>query len=255
MKVRAVMAGLALVVGLTAWLPGGLATAQAAPTSDPIALAWDAPAAGLVWYAGQSASAMGSFVGSPVVVPGDQDQRTLHVRNDGPSAATALVQIVNVSASGDGATNQGLASLLHLTWRTGGTGADMTWRQAIDAGDPTWSVQFDVAQGAEFAVTAGYYFPVSATGGQADGNPSYALHFDVRITLTGHPNDVKPSPKPDPTPDPQPDPPASAGPGASAATGGSLLHGAWTGWAPTLLGAALISAALVWRRRNQSNIG
>jgi len=238
-----------LAIGLANWP----AFAHASPSNDPIALAWDAPAAGLNWQPGQSASAMGSFVGSPVVVPGDHEARTLHVRNDGPTAATALVQIVNVSASGDGdAVNGELASLLHLTWQTGDTGADMTWRQAIEAGDPTWSVQFDVEQGADFSVTAGYYFPSDATTGQACGHSSYVMHFDVRITLTGKP-DTSPTPTPDPSPTPTPTP--TPPPGAGAATGGSLFDGAWAGWAPTLLGAALVAVSLAWRRRAQSKIG
>ncbi|MCL2653988.1 MAG: hypothetical protein FWD63_09415 [Propionibacteriaceae bacterium] len=244
-RLVAMLAVLMLAAGLAGWpVP-----AHADPP-DPISLAWDAPSASLVWQPGQSASAMGSFVGSPVVVPGDHYERTLHVRNDGPSAATALVQIVNVSASGPSdAVNSDLDSLLHLTWQTGGSGADMTWRQAIEAGDPTWGIQFDVEQGAEFSVTAGYYFPIDATTGQSGGHTSYAMRFDVRITLTGK-ADGPATPPTDPKPSPTPAPP-----GVGASTGGTLLYGAWAGWAPTLLGAALVSVALAWRRRNQSKIG
>ncbi|MCL2490305.1 MAG: hypothetical protein FWF36_06240 [Propionibacteriaceae bacterium] len=236
---------------LAAGLLAGLAPASAnAP--DPIALAWDAPASSMVWVPGQSASAMGSFVGSPVVVPGDHSERTLHVRNDGPSAATAVVQIVDVSASGaSDSVNSDLGSLLHLTWQTGGTGADMTWRQAMEAGDPTWSVQFDVEQGAEFSVTAGYYFPIGSTTGQAGGHSSYVMSFNVRITLTEKVGATPPTVGRDPSSTP-PVPPT--GPGA--ATGGILMSfGPWGGWAPTLLATALLAGALAWRRRSQSQGG
>ena len=248
------LVALPAAVMLAAGLLGWLAPASADP-SDPIALAWDAPASSLVWQPGQSASAMGSFVGSPVVVPGDRSERTLHVRNDGPSAATAVVQIVDVSALGaSDSVNSELASLLHLTWQTGGSGADMTWRQAIEAGDPTWSVQFDVEQGAEFSVTAGYYFPIGSTTGQAGGHSSYVMSFNVRITLTekaGGSTIVGRDPSPTPTV-PVPGP----GAGAGAATGGALWSvGAWGGSVPALLGTILLAGALVWRRRAQSKIG
>jgi len=238
MRIRpvAALAGFALAAGITVGWAGGLVPGHAAPgpSGDPIALAWDSPSTGLVWQPGQSASAMGSFVGSPVVVPGDYDSHTLHVRNDGPSAALATVQIVNVSACDEGdSVNTDFDRLLHLTWQTDGVGADMTWRQAIEAGDPTWAVQFDVDQGAEFSVTAGYYFPEGATTGQANGHASFAMHFDVRVTLTG---------KLDGAPQPQPTP------GDSAATGGVLLHSAWSGWAPTLLGLAVLTLVLAWPR-------
>jgi len=217
--------------------------AAAQDSTEPIALAWDGGTTGLTWHPGSAATAIGSFVGSAVIVPGDSNERTINVRNDGPSAATATVQIVNVTSSGTSASvNHELDSLVHLTWRANQESHDVTWRQAVQAGEPAWTTQFPVAQGQVFQVTAGYYFPSDSTGGRAQGRGSYALGFDVRITLTGDTPPSKPS-----------SPPQGSGSGGPQIGSGGAAISAPSGWVPVVAAAAGLSLALVWRRRRAAD--
>ena len=157
--------------------------AQAADPAHYIALSWDADPTDLTWTEGDSAGAVGGFFGHPVVVPGDGHERTAWVRNDGPSAAIATVQVFNIGITGTDSTgNHELADLIHLTWSVAGQNHDVTWREASQIPQP-WSVQFDVGRGESFSITAGYYFPASATGGMSSGGSGAALTFDVHVVL------------------------------------------------------------------------
>jgi len=164
-----------------------LVPARAAPTDHPddyLWLAWGDQPGNLEWVPGSSATALGSFIGSSVIVPGDRLERTLQVRNGGPSEALATVRIDHIALTGPtGNAAHELASLVHLTWQIGGQSSSMTWHDALQK-DPIMASQITVAQDEVFAVTVGLYFPVEATGGRDYTGATHQLSFDVQITLT-----------------------------------------------------------------------
>jgi len=182
---------------------------------------------------------MGSFLGPSVIVPGDRLERTLLVRNDGPSQAWATVRITHPTHS---AAIHELESLVHLTWQVNGVSHDMTWQELLESDDAAVATQFPVGQGDKFAVKAGLYFPIEATGGNQTGNASHTLSFVVEISLS----EYGPGDPPPPTPPP--------GPGTQ--TGGAVSQLADVRLAVGLVGvASLVWLVWLWRRRGQSNIG
>ena len=210
---RRVVTLLASAVLLSASLLG---SPLAAADDGYISLAWGDDPTNLVWQPGTAAHGMGSFAPGGIVVPGDRVQRTLMVRNDGPSGAVAYVQFHDVTSSvPDNAPNMNLGDLIYLTLGINNTApVSHTWQQVMD--DPL-ELTLKVAQGDVFAVTAGYYFPITATGGNSAGGPSAQLSFGVMITLvedTSTPPIVDPPPVVEPPPD------------TTGQTGGQVL----TGW-------------------------
>jgi len=222
---------------------------QAAADSEPIALAWDSETS-LVWHPGSAANAMGSFFGPSTIVPGDKEQRTIWVRNDGPSAATASVAVLNVAITGQNTTaSDYLQNTLRLNWKVNGTGDEMTWREATRL-DTVLFEEFKVAQGDTFALTIGYYFPTSATGGMSTSYHTHRLAFDVRITLTESTETDTPDP-PDP-PDPPDKPGVPGGPGTGQ-TGGAVLNRWAEGFMVAMSGAALFVILMHRNLRREEN--
>ena len=185
---RSVRAGAGFVATLFAmsvfW--GVSASAQGAET---IPVEWDGPTINLAWDQGSYATASGSIVGNVVVVPGDRAERTAIVQNGGPSPACVTVQISNVTATNAPDTiNTDLETLIHLFWDINGNTNDLTWREVREMADPngvSYTVSFHLSQGEKFRITAGYYFPSTATTGKNQGVPSSVLSFDVRIFMQG----------------------------------------------------------------------
>ena len=169
-------------------LAGTAVPSAAAEPQNSVEIRWDDEATGLDWTGRGHAIAVGSFLGTTVVSPGDRATRTAVVTNVGPSAATARVELIDVSiATPPEAVNTDLQDCVRLFLETGGKTYEATWREAAQAGlgGPGWSVAFEVPLGASFPVTAGAYFPAEETGGRPDGRPSQQLSFTVRVTLTG----------------------------------------------------------------------
>jgi len=174
----------AAVVPLALAVPAQAASDAPASTAQ-IGLAWDGPTTNLDWTGAAYVTTKGSFVGTPIAVPGDAAQRTAVVRNTGPGDAQATVEIRNVTTTNAaGTVNTDLENLVHLTWLINGRPGEAEW-VAARAGDPVVTETFPIAQGASFPVTVGYYFPVDQTGGKNAGHASSVLRFDVRVTLTG----------------------------------------------------------------------
>ena len=195
----------------------------AAADGGYISLAWGDDPTNIVWQPGSASHAMGSFTSDAVVVPGDKAERTLLVRNDGPSAAIATVQFHDVGIDiPDDARNKNLADLVYLTLSLEDKTITPTWQQAADGvGDPA-ELKLRVAKGEVFSVTAGYNFPVHETGGRNAGAPSTQLSFGVMITLTEDTGTQPPKP-----------------PGPPAQTGGEIL----SGWL-NLITIVIISAGI-----------
>ena len=176
-----------VVVLLATSISGGLpASVQAA---EMIPIQWDGPTINLAWDGTTYATASGSIVGNVVAVPGDQAERTAIVQNGGPSPACVTVQILNVTATNAPDTANGdLETLIHLFWDINGNVGDHTWHELHQMADPngvSYTVSFHLSQGEKFRLTAGYYFPSTATAGQNKGAPSSVLSFDVRIFMQG----------------------------------------------------------------------
>jgi len=210
----------------------GLPSANA--DSGYISLAWGDNPTNLDWQPGSASHAMGSFTSDAVVVPGDRVQRTLLVRNDGPSAAIATVQFHDVGIDiPEGAANQNLPNLVYLFLSLDGNQTiNPTWQQAANGvGDPA-ELKLRVAKGDVFAVTAGYNFPVHETGGRNAGAPSTQLSFGVMITLT---EDTSTTP---------PDTPPPQKPGSPAQTGGEVINGWLNLLAIVIIGAGIFLALL-----------
>ena len=166
------------------WGPAGIAQA-----GESIPVEWDGPTTNLAWDGQSYATATGSIVGDVVAVPGDRAKRTAIVQNAGPSTACVTVQIYRVTSTHTTHTlNDDLESLIHLFWDINGHQGDLTWLQAREGADPNgiaYTVSFHLSRGEKFALTAGYYFPASATAGKNGGAPSTVLSFDVRILMQG----------------------------------------------------------------------
>ena len=185
----------AALCGLAALLaaPVSASPAWAEPVSGTqdayIPISWDGPTTNLTWDGQTYTTADGTVVATPVSVPGDRAERTATVRNAGPSAATFFVQLYDVTSTDyEGTTNTELKDLIHLFWDFNGGTGDQTWSQLIAAKDPTgvsYTTAFPVEQNATFKITAGYYFPVEATGGRRMGNQSEMLSFKIRIMAQG----------------------------------------------------------------------
>ena len=199
MKRRVLSLAVAACMALSA--PG---SAMAAPAgNDGSLLMWDGPITVLDWRGHPYAMASDSFVGTPLAVPGDQINRRATVVNNGPAAARATIEIVDVTVVDPiGVLNTELQDCLHLTASVDGQTYDATWRQAVaEAVDSvSWRVLVPLAKGASLSLNAGAYFPVESTQGRSQGAPSQELSFKVRVTLVG--DTVAPNPEPA-----KPDPP------------------------------------------------
>ena len=246
---------------LTAGLLGAaMAPASASPAYDEsIQLSWDGSS-----YA---ATTTESFVGTPVTVPGDQADRTLLVRNDGPTEGVLHAVITNVElldpdsddvhhnpdhqAPDDpgryaGAGDQGdFYEDLTLNWSAGE--ASMAH---LDASETTEILTTELAPGEETEITIGYEFPVGATSGNTANVDPRSASFDVVLTLGGEiPEEPEPTPTdPDPTPSPKPDAPSD--PAAAEQPRDSLpVTGTNLMWLVLAGGAAVFIGILLNRLR------
>ena len=217
-----------LAVALMLALAGTGAPTAWAEDPASVGLRWDGPTTNLDWRGNGYATVDGTFIGAVVAVPGDQAERTAIVRNDGPGAARAHVDITAVTTNAADTVNTELASLVTLRWKVNGQLGSSTWKDA-PVGDPVYSTTFPIERGAEFPITIGYLFPFEATGGKAADGTSSELSFTVRVTLEG-----------------EIPPPAQA---PTAHTGGSVVS-PQSGFAAAGLAAVglTIAAVLVARR-------
>ncbi|UFU03297.1 hypothetical protein LQF12_01400 [Ruania suaedae] len=177
--------------------------ASADTYDDAIQLSWDGTS-----YADSTTE---SFVGTPVTVPGDTAERTLLVRNDGPTDATLRASIIDielnepdaadvhhnpdhVAPAGEyaGAGDQGnYYDDVHLVW----DGGEASFTD-LDAEGTTVILEIPLAQGEEVPVTIGYDYPVGATSGNHANVAERLASFDVLLELGGE-LPAEPTPTPD----------------------------------------------------------
>lgn len=168
---------------------GGALPAHAAEP-DPIQLSWNG--------SDYADTVVESFVGTPVAVPGDSAQRTLYVRNDGPSDGTLAVTITRVELlDPDASLDDSFYDDVIVDWGTGS--GSLT---AIDDAGDTSVLTRPLAMGETTEVTIGYDFPVDATSGNRSNVGDRQASFDVVFTLGG--DVVEPTPTPEPTDTPEP---------------------------------------------------
>ena len=119
-----------------------------------------------------------AFFGTPTVAPGDAAQRTLLVRNNGPSDAILRATITNVELTGD--HTEGFTQDLMVAWDTG----QASMAQLADNGD-TLMLELHLPQGAETEITLGYHLPVTTVDGNRAGAPAPMASFEVQLDLVG----------------------------------------------------------------------
>jgi len=177
----ALAAAVAVPIGAGAW-----AAEPVTPMPDALQTYWDGPTLNLNWLGGIYNTYSGTFVGTPISVPGDQAWRTLKVKNAGPCTGIVTVEALNVQANFPLDTvNAVLPEIIDLGWDVNGTKGVATWAQLIAAGGSRTLGTFSLPQGAEAPLGMGYRFPYDETRGRNLGWPSTELTFDVTITITG----------------------------------------------------------------------
>ena len=187
---------LALIAAVSAAVVPSMMAPSAVAAPDYVQINWDGDTTNLDWLGGQYATAQDSFVGTPVISPGDFETRTATVKNGGPSAATAVVELIDVAVvTPPDAVNTDLQDCVHIFIETNGKTYDATWRESLgDSVEGTsWSTSFAVPMQATFSITAGAYFPVEETRGRSEGHPSQELSFAVRVTMSGDTAEAPPA--------------------------------------------------------------
>ncbi|MCL2736120.1 MAG: hypothetical protein FWD75_05755 [Propionibacteriaceae bacterium] len=183
------------VIAVAGLVAGLIVGAPAAAMADTPSRALPAKQSTIEWgrttsvtWDGQTRVVMGGAVqDTVVVVPGDRVEHSAIVRNDGPAAARVSVQIVDIRASHeDPVAHTDFENLIRIVWDFNGFKGEQPWVKQLDKEDETlvsYTATFDVPQGGEFPIMAGFYFPIEATKGMGDLDTPSTLTFDVRVTM------------------------------------------------------------------------
>lgn len=200
MKTRSVLVLVAAMIGSLAF-GAGLSGAAAAPDySDSIAMSWDGT--------NYNSTTLESFVGTPVVVPGDSVFRTLKVRNDGPTPGVLRATIINVrtvdpdapdvhhnpnhvdpDAGGAMYGGPGLQGKfyedLKLSYKGGANAATVRSFADLSTSATTMIGEYPLAKGATTDITIGYGLPIEATSGNKANVAPRLATFDVLLEIQG----------------------------------------------------------------------
>ncbi|MDR1710628.1 MAG: hypothetical protein LBR58_02025 [Propionibacteriaceae bacterium] len=159
-----------------------LAAAPAAHADD--IGAWDGPTYNLGLGETTYTTTSDSFLGTPVVVPGDDIHRTLRIHNRAPQLCDdAVVSVLVTDVLQDvppGAVNSELEDLTQLYWDVQGQTGSISYSAARKAGDVQLA-EFRLAPGADATVQVGYRFPASQTAGRSLGQASVVESFNVTV--------------------------------------------------------------------------
>lgn len=174
-------------------------SAHAAPGGEEaLQLSWD----GQIYTATTSES----FLGDPVVVPGDTNSRTLQVRNDGPTSGVLRASIINVQIQ-DPDDEDNHHNPAHLNPRSGtetaGAYADagdqgsfyedlmVSWAGGtasfaeLHGNGSTEILQVDLAEGEQVPITLDYGLIDAATSGNRANIEPRLASFDVLVEIGG----------------------------------------------------------------------
>jgi hypothetical protein len=223
----------------------GLVSFAVAAPAAALSPEWEGPTVNLAWDGTTYVTADHSFVGTPVVVPGDRAVRSLRVTNDGPTTGVLRAWVQQVQLL-EPAVDDGFYDDLRLDWATASATGAASFRQLAQA-ERTQIAQTDLGAGESTVVTVGYAFPAgSTTGNRSFVGPreaSFVVHLDIRGELPTGPEDPSgPGPAPGAT-----GPWGSTG-GGLAELGADALRYALL--ALVLLGLGLTLAGAARRRRD-----
>lgn len=125
-----------------------------------------------------------SFVGIPLVVPGDSAERTLTVLNDGPSEGELRVSIINVDLQNPDAPDMGnFYDDVSINTKASEThSASLT--QLSDNTTTVVSTQ-TLGEGETTDITIGFDFPAAATSGNTAFVEDRKASFDVLLEIGG----------------------------------------------------------------------
>jgi hypothetical protein len=258
--VAAVIAG-ATALGLITAV-SSVAVAAPTPTSSPsvqvtdnppgskyLGTNWDGATLNLDWMGNTYETARGSFVGTPLTVPGDQAVRTLNVKNNGPGAGILTVKIINATVTDPQApepdVNTGLKDLIDVMWDAGPDNrGSKVFKDLAAAPDGTTEIAaVSIAKGQTLPVKIGYEYPYDATTGKNLGAPSEILKFDVLLYIqgTGGPGPNETPLTFTPTPGPHLTSPSGSAAGKTTPPGKSMARTGAIG----LVGAAVLAVFFI----------
>jgi len=170
---------LALVAVLGVGSPA--AASPAASVAAAVDTRWETPTVSLAWDGEKVETADASFVGVPVTVPGDRAVRTLHVRNDGPTAGALRAWVQEVALQ-PAASDDTFYDDLRLDWETASGAGGASFRQ-LAAQQRTQVADLVLDAGESTLITVGYAFPASATSGNrsvaGSREASFVLHLEI----------------------------------------------------------------------------
>ncbi|GAA2179937.1 hypothetical protein GCM10009847_15830 [Leucobacter tardus] len=187
------VAASALALMLAGIAAPAFAAPPVAPGTDAIGLAWEG--------SGDAVVTAESFVGTPVAVPGDHTKRTLHVRNDGPTAGTLRASITDVElrdpdaddrrrpvggasdatgTAGAGVDQGNFYDDIEVSWRGGSASLSELARNG-----ETPLLEIPLERGESTEISIGYAFDPAATSGNLANVAAREASFDVVISLGG----------------------------------------------------------------------
>lgn len=198
----------------------------AATTDEAIQLSWDG--------SDYAATTTETFVGLPVVVPGDQASRTLTVRNDGPAAGVLTATIDDVDLL-EASEPDSFYDDVMIEW----DGGEASLAE-LEANGETGIAETTLGEGETTTVTVGYDFPVEAESGNVSQSGERSGTFDVHLALGGEP------------PEAPGDPDDTDDPGTLPETGGPLTL--WLAAAAAVLIPLGLLAQRVRRPRDPGHV-
>lgn len=202
------------------------AQAAAATTEDAIQLSWDG--------SNYAATTTETFVGLPVIVPGDQASRTLTVRNDGSAAGVLTATIDDVELL-EASEPDSFYDDVMIEWDGGQASL-----AELDTNGETRIAETTLGEGETTTVTIGYDFPVEAESGNVSQSGERSGTFDVDLALEGQSPAAAGDPDGAEDPDPLPE------------TGSSLTL--WVGAAAAVLISLGLLALRVGRLRGPRHV-
>ncbi|MBO3094183.1 hypothetical protein [Cellulomonas dongxiuzhuiae] len=251
-----------LVAGVVATLLAS--PAAAAGYGEALVTTWDGPTVNLAWDGSSYTTDSSSFSGTPVVVPGDMQGRTITVTNHGPTDATLRGWVQDVTLldpdaldiyHSTGVPQGDFYADLTLAWSTASSEGRSSFRQLAAAG-ATQVVDVPLARGASTQVTVVTALPLTATSGNRANVAPREATYEVLLRLDG-----RTPPASEGTPPsagssatgPASEAGSDAGTAALALTGLDALRAALLAVVAIGVGSTLLGAAR--RRRDVQNPG